>query len=456
MSKGKKHAGAVTTRAVLDAMSDEARFRNAQFPGETIPKSYTRNVKPSEEGYDPRFHTPTQSSPRKGAEELQRLKDLEFTKEKTVIEKPEFNIVDHEGRGIISTQSDRSAAGTTITHINGEELSEPIVLQGGQDYMFENDAVWASNKGPVEGIVKMANDLKAQTGKDPIFAPHTMAPTGTDFATMIPELMIKVARQRMSPTDIAELNKLIRDGMRKIDGKETFFKEFVGIEHPDAVRQLSQVTGNQRKKIITDLDLFRGRGGLSSPEARLIITDPAQYGSVDGQLHNVGIVHAGKSPQQTFAHNTYPWEVPGEGIGQWKQTGERAATSFDLIPEGKNIGDKKNPTKTWQAPEQIAKQHMRGMSMNQKMQANIIDNNMLRQLDDRGLLSKKESQAVNKILNKEDGFTTLPVLAGLGVLSATTLAGITAFYKHANNLPQETDNKTPHGTGTVLLEEGDK
>jgi hypothetical protein len=442
MSTGRKRGGAVATKVLLKNLTKEVRINNSDFPSASAFLKNTRTVKPSAEGFDPRFANPTFQSARKG--DIPILEDLEFTKEKKIIEPPAFNPVDAEGRYIISTQSDRSAAGTTITHINGEALDEPITLQGGQDYMMENDAVWASNKGPVDGIMKMSNDAFAQTGKNPFFIPHTMAPTGTDFATMMPELMIKVARQRLSKADIAEINKFIRGSQRKIDKKMVGFEEFVGIEHPDAVKQLSSVVGDKRKKLIADLDKFRGMGGISSPEARLIISDPAQYGAVDGQLRNVGEVHAGKSPQQTFSHDTYPWEVPGEAQGRIIHKGNRPMDSFDLIQEGKEIGNKKTGWKKWHRPEKITQKEMRGMSMNHSMQMNFVDDKLLRQWDDRGLLSPQESKAVSQIM-KERGSITLPELAGLGVLSTGALAGITALLKE--------NNKPEVGEGTVLRDE---
>src|SRR5210317_661600 len=95
--------------------------------------------------FDPRFSNPVAGSGiRKG--EIDAIKGTKVTVEDAPnVDLPLIDLRDYEGHGIVTGMSDRTAAGGYVTKIDNQELSRPILREGGQDYMILNPDVWASD-----------------------------------------------------------------------------------------------------------------------------------------------------------------------------------------------------------------------------------------------------------------------------------------------------------------------
>jgi hypothetical protein len=279
--------------------------------------------------FDPRF------DPRK--KEQERLQNLEVAVEPRPLERPDVSIADFEGYPFVTSMSDRTAAGGLLTDIRGLPLSEPVNLRGGQDFMFDYNPgqVWASGKAQASDIFSAAQRAKDTTGMDPIFLPWRMAPTGGDFATMTGETMLSFARDSM--------NKKTK---RSLDSKlKRIIPDWPGIDSPDAIDVFRAAPDKARKAAKNVMDVeFRDRGGLSIGEARLAVADPAQLDAQQGGVQNVGRILT--DLEMDFStHPSYPYAVPGEGVGVLKED----INVFELLPdivEARNIPDPLRPRDT--------------------------------------------------------------------------------------------------------------
>jgi len=295
----------------------------------TLIKGAAKQIRRIGDEFDPRF------DPRK--KEQERLQNLEVAVEPRPLDRPQVSIADFEGHPFVTSMSDRTAAGGLLTDIRGLPLSEPVNLRGGQDFMFDYNPgqVWASGKAQASDIFSAAQMAKANTGRDPIFLPWRMAPTGGDFATMTGETMLSFARDSM--------NKKTK---RSLDSKlKRIIPDWPGIDSPDAIDVFRGAPDKARKAAKNVMDVeFRDRGGLSIGEARLAVADPAQLDAQQGGVQNVGRILT--DLEMDFStHPSYPYAVPGEGVGVLKED----INVFELLPdivEARSIPDPLSPRDT--------------------------------------------------------------------------------------------------------------
>lgn len=302
--------------------------------------------------FDPRFDPRVKEQP--------KIQDTKTTVEQTSnLDAPVLQLTDFEGYPFITSMSDRTAAGGLLTSINDVNLKRPVALPGGQDYMFENtDKVWASAKNPVNQIMNNARVLKEVTGRDPLFIPWRMAPTGGDFATMTGETMLSYAESALPKT----VKKQIDKSIKKIA------PDWKGIDSPESISQFQSLADSKRKQIKQTLDVqFRDLGGLSIGQSRLAVTDPKQFGGSDAQIMNVGRVFADKPIIDASGNPSYPKAVPGEGVGRV----DRDINIFELLPrvvQDRGISQATAPSQT----------DIRALQM--KPYAGILDEQVLRNL----------------------------------------------------------------------------
>ena len=231
---------------------------------------------------------------------------------------PKINLVDYQDYPFITSMSDRTRTGL-LTDIDGVSLNRPVYLQGGQPYMYENPGqVWASGTKPASDIYKMAGILKETTGKDPLYIPWVMSPSGSDFANMTGETMLSYAQTVMGKDTKKALDRQI---------KNRFIPDWKGLDDPASIDQFRNLSDRKRKsmkKTLLDKE-FRNEGGLSIGEARLAIADPNQLNLPDASILNVGQVFPDQPLIMQSGHSAYPLGVPGQGLG--------------AVPESRNIFD---------------------------------------------------------------------------------------------------------------------
>jgi|GEM_PF-1787484 len=329
--------------------------------------------------FDPRF------DPRiREKEGLQSLRVDVLPRNESMV-KPPIRLSELEGEDFVTSMADRTRAGGMIMGVNDVPLYRAVDLRGGQDFMFENpNQVWASAKVPSEKILEMARELQGQSGKDPIFIPWRMAPTGGDFSNMVGELMLGFASSNMNKTTKKAFDVAVRKyrtkgsidkGVRKNAGLK--IKEWPGVDDPRAVEIWRSTPDAVRKELMNMMDVnFRKEGGLSIGAARLAASDPTQLMSRDAGLQNVGRIYTGRDIAPS-THPSYPYAVPGEGIGALKGADE--VTIFDLLPDAR-FGDAQKKVKD---PANPTAREVRALQM--KPYGGTITENILRRIEERGV-----------------------------------------------------------------------
>lgn len=297
---------------------------------------------------------------------------------------PRIKLSDLEGQRFVTSMSDRTNAGGLLSSINGVELNNLINLQGGQGFMFENPGmVWASAQNPVNQILAEAG------GSNTLYLPWRMAPTGGDFATKTGETMLSYASANMSKAEKKKLDKLIKNYVttgtwdkktKSYKGAGLRIKDWKGVDDPSSIEAWRSAPDALRKELKNAMDVqFRDSGGLTIGEARLAVTDPIQRYAIDGGIQNVGQIFGDQRAIIGSGHPSYPYGVPGQGIGQLDQ---QAMTIFDLIPDARigkdqvRVADVVDPTNPH--PEAL-----RALQM--KPYSGVINESVLKTLQNRGV-----------------------------------------------------------------------
>ena len=283
---------------------------------------------PGAQGFDPRF------DPR--IKEQERLANLRTSVEAPKVDVQQIPLTVYEGYPFITSMSDRTAAGGLLTSINDVLLKRPVALEGGQDFMFRNPMVWSSAKQPVNQILNQASMLKEVTGLDPLFVPWRMAPTGGDFATMTGESMLSFAESAFGKTQKRALDNKIK----------SIIPDWPGIDASNSMEVYRSTPDAKRKQLNNVLDVeFRDLGGLSIGEARLAVADPKQLQGFDTQIMNVGQVFANQPAIAQSGHKSYPYGVPGQGVGRV----DKDIGIFELLPNvvsARGIANPRTPAAT--------------------------------------------------------------------------------------------------------------
>ena len=273
----------------------------------------------SDEGFDPRFD--------KRVQEQDRILNTELVYDNRNFEKPELSIFDFEGRPFALTMSDRTKAGSQLRGVEGIEYDIPIDLQGGQDFMFANPLgregqVWAQDQGATSGYLNALKLGGRRFNNDEVLMlPYRMAPTGGDFATMTAEVMVTHARHAVPKTMKTKADKKIRE----------FYPSWKGIDDPESIKQISEMSGDPRKKILNVLDIgLRNEGGLGIGQARLAVSDRMQFNAPDMGLQNVGFLNPLGGRFEVSGHRTYGQGLAGRGGGVLR---EQDINAFELLPE---------------------------------------------------------------------------------------------------------------------------
>ena len=369
------------------------------------------------EEFDPRF------DPRVKEQEKLLGTTARILKKDNIADKPTLSLSELEGRGFVTTMSDRTAAGGRVMAINEVPLYRMVDLRGGQDFMFENpNKVWASAKKPAREILEAAQVVKKETGKDALYIPWRMAPTGGDFSTITGELMLGYASANMGKGAKRSLNSKLRK----------IIPDWDSVDNPDSVALWRATPDSKRKEAMNMMDVsFRDKGGLSIGAARLINTDPIQRTARDAGIQNVGRIFSDQPISQSD-HPAYPFAVAGEGMGVLRRADE--ATIFDLLPEAR-LGEAQVPVKD---PSKPTTEEKRALQM--KAYSGTITENILRRMEERGV-------NINSFVGLAPGAIVF-ALTSSGVITPeeASAGGIQQFAEDIENV---TDQKALSGIGSI-------
>ena len=362
--------GTDTARRVAEYVSSDApiaewramaeRFTDAGKPNYTQPRPSAYTVKPAQVATDPRIE--------KRKKEQQKINELELEIQPRALEEfPIESIYDLEGRGLLTTMSDLSAAGDDVLAVNNVRLQRPFSRQGGQGFMFENPGeVWAADKINAKAIQDAAAELEQQTGKPAILAPFTMGPLSSMFSHHPRGLQYAYADAALDPLEKTVLAENIRG----------ILPEWTDFSDPDAYMTFMRAGGKRRGQLNKLMDRFRERGGLGQGEAVYGTTDLDQLGAPMLALRNLGEVDTrfGLSESKNPAYST---GVPGQGLAKLKEENLGALSLFPALM--KQYG--------YQTPFDFPVGVNKGVasplrSFQLKPQPTIITDKVLRYLDD--------------------------------------------------------------------------
>jgi len=289
------------------------QFMDAGKPNAAPPRPSAYTVKPAQVATDPRIE--------KRKKEQQKIRDLELEIQPRALEEPQTkSIFDLEGRGILTTMSDLSAAGDDVLAVNGVRLRQPFSRQGGQGYMFDNPGeVWAADTANAKAIRNAAAELERETGKPTILAPFTMGPLSSMFSHHPRGLQYAYADTALDAPEKALLAKDIR----------SILPEWTDFDDPNAYMTFMRAAGKRRGQLNKLMDRYRDRGGLGTGEAIYGTTDLDQIGAPMLALRNLGEVDTrfGLSESKNPAYRS---GVSGEGLARLQ---EENLGALSLFPE---------------------------------------------------------------------------------------------------------------------------
>ena len=261
-------------------------------------------------GFDPRFDNRVL--------EQDRLNNLTTVKDTPDFVPESIPLSNYPDYPIIVSMSDRQDKAKLLS-INDVPMN--MDYQGGQGYMLHNlGQGWASNDGPANQIMKMAQMMRDKTGKDPLFLPWTMSPSGGDFANQTGETMLRFAHENMGKRDQNAANKMIKQ----------IIPNWQGMGTEEGITQFRTSPKYMRDSVMNKMDVqFRNRGGLGIGETRLAVADPNQLNTKDGMLKNVAQLFGDQQLIPESGHNAYKRGIPGQGLGSL----DRKIMVHQLLPD---------------------------------------------------------------------------------------------------------------------------
>lgn len=247
-------------------------------------------------------------------------------------DRPLITPADLQGKEIIFTPGDRTAAGGTLTSVGGRALRDPQVLQGGADYPFwvqqlvdsgqldpaSAKRVWA-NAGPQStGFVNIGKDV-LDRGRDPVLMYMSMGKQALDSSAQATNVALDLAkRNRITPEAIAELNATMAGAKNAtFPGWETSYKDLRAWANDPAT------TGTERGRLLKAMDLGTAREG-GFPDLGQI-----RYAMTDPRLRDVPTGAAGLTVsrfdplagvEKASGHGTYPTAILGSDVGTMGQS----------------------------------------------------------------------------------------------------------------------------------------
>lgn len=240
---------------------------------------------------------------------------------------PTMTAEDFADAAVIPLRGDPTLAGR-MTQMSGLPFTDALDLQSGPMYMLRSalergdPAAWESTwkvAAPFQNKVqKVAQDAKT----DNIWGAYDMMSiNSSNFSTMPVEAILRemeVVRQ-FGGKYPANLVKKIDDAVRTTkDGK---FKDFPGIEHPDAEAYLSRPGYQDARKAITTRMDMADMKDAGFPNVQQIYRDVAVPDLHGTQMGTNGQVLVRLNPNASIddlsTHRSYGWRIPiaeGDGV----------------------------------------------------------------------------------------------------------------------------------------------
>lgn len=236
----------------------------------------------------------------------------DMSRETIEINKPQIsqmNIESLKDAYLIGLLGDRTDAGKMLTQIGDLRLDEPLRLEGGRGFMWDNpESAWASNNTV---ITKLMNSIREaeDMGRRPVGVFMPTKHDASNFNNMLTDTVLQMIRS--SDLDPKTINNFNAE-LRKVR------PEWEGIDDPDSMRKL-ETNGALRHEFnrIAGLKKYQDAGFPSFDEARFAITDPKLMNT---PLHQTGMgfgEFTGKIVDNPIQpHRTYNTQLEGSYLGE--------------------------------------------------------------------------------------------------------------------------------------------
>ena len=190
----------------------------------------------------------------------------------------ERQIIDPEsllGKVGVPVTGDTSVTGRNLQTIGGIELDNPVMVEGGANFPLryqDQNFGWASMQSAADKKQKNFRTAQEQTGgMDPVGIFSAMSREAINFSTPVAEALYSQATKLpLAKKDIEEFDRYLRKGPKGTKAKkQKGIKNWVGLQHPDALDQLlgrgdypRDGSGEIRKQFVEAMELaaFRDRG----------------------------------------------------------------------------------------------------------------------------------------------------------------------------------------------------
>ena len=231
------------------------------------------------------------------------------------------------GNTIAPVRGDKSSVGQ-LSQVGGIPVDVPV--EGGVKFSRQHGG-WASSEGVARGQhnkhIAAAND----TENDVYGIYNAMGVDSVNFSTPIAEGMMQQipALNRLARTDIKAFDKDLRNIKKSANGKVTYpYKDWVGLDHPDAMNQLMgengyPSVGKLRTAFSTTMGkaAYRDKGFPTYGELVKAVEDKSlsnlNYGDAG---HSVYKVDTSQGVQPFSQHKSYNTLMPGQYGGGFEQS----------------------------------------------------------------------------------------------------------------------------------------
>lgn len=250
----------------------------------------------------------------------------------------ERQIIDPEsllGKVGVPVTGDTSVTGRNLQTIGGIELDNPVMVEGGANFPLryqDQNFGWASMQSAADKKQKNFRTAQEQTGgMDPVGIFSAMSREAINFSTPVAEALYSQATKLpLAKKDIEEFDRYLRKGPKGTKAKkQKGIKNWVGLQHPDALDQLlgrgdypRDGSGEIRKQFVEAMELaaFRDRGFPVKEDVYAEAIQSELQGATPG---DAGFSIFDALPEvkttQPNVHQSYDTVIPGTYRGGFEQ-----------------------------------------------------------------------------------------------------------------------------------------
>ena len=239
------------------------------------------------------------------------------------------------GKVGVPVTGDTSVTGRTIQTIGGIDLDSPVQVEGGANFPLryqDQGYGWASMESaaaPKQSNFAFAQ--KATEGAEPVGIFSAMGREAVNFSTPVAEaLYLQTRKLPLAKKDVAEFDRYVRFGPKNTKAKKPKgVKNWVGLDHPDALDQLlgrgdypREGAGEIRKQFIETMEMagFRNRGFPIKEDVYAEVIEPDLQNAVVGDSgFSVFAANPDADVFRAPVHQSYDTIIPGQYVGGFDQ-----------------------------------------------------------------------------------------------------------------------------------------